>query len=148
MGGIGRTDDGRPILTGTYCLPPVDEQADALKQTRSRTGEAKRKTRDRFDTLNAFVDCSMKGLSKAELATWFVLYRDTKNGTACTAQTDIARRAGLSVRAIRYAVQRLVECGLLIVVYQGGLKRGPTRFRVEPLRKLASSSKRQKDVSD
>lgn len=134
--GLTRTEDGRPILSGCETLPPMEtEPVPITKAKPNREGKgkpsAKRKTSDRFGTLNQFVDCSMGGLKRSELATWLVLYRDTRNGTAATAQTDIARRAGLSVRAVKTAVHSLKKRGLLTVIYTGGLNRGPSRYRVE-----------------
>ncbi len=96
---------------------------------------AKRNAGDRFGVLNGFVDCSMAGLSRSELATWLILYRDTRNGTVATSQTYIAKRAGLSVRAVKTAVARLKDRGLLVVVFTGGLNRGPSRYRVESMAK-------------
>lgn len=154
---LPRTADGRPTLAGAACLPPMNATAsprEPAKQTRnSRQGrtngaEPKQKTRDRFGLLNGFVDCSMADLSKAELATWLCLYRDTRNGTACTSQADIARRSGLSVRSVKYAVRRLLDSGLLVRVYCGGLNRGPSRYRVESLGQPASPVQGQKCVSD
>jgi predicted transcriptional regulator len=142
--------DGRPVLAGASCLPPMatssrktSKQATTPADDRREQGTP-RKNAHRFGVLNTFVDCSLSGLSKAEIATWLCLYRDTRNGTACTAQTDIAKRAGLSVRAVKYAVQRLLAAGLLVRVYKGGLNQGPSRYRVEPLGKLVAPSKGQK----
>ena len=70
--------------------PPAPRQPDKPK-SRSKA------TRDRFGVLNGFVDCSMAELSRAELTTWLILYRDTRNGTAATAQADIARRGGIDI---------------------------------------------------
>lgn len=115
-------------LPGSSTLPALE------LPTTKRTGRGRSQlTRDRFATLNAFVDCSLGGLTRAELATWLVLYRDTRNGTASTSQADIARRAGLSVRSVKSAVRKLTVVGLLIVVFRGGLNRGPSRYRVMPL---------------
>lgn len=153
MATIGRDAAGRPVIAGAGVLPPMEPDGARPLPTSTNGKPATEKTpkqtatRDRFATLNAFVDCSMAELSKSDLATWLILYRDTKKGTACTSQTDIARRAGLSVRAVRYAVKRLVAAGLLTVVFQGGLRRGTTRFRVEPLRKLVAAGKRQNGVN-
>jgi hypothetical protein len=87
---------------------------------------------DRFRVLNGFVDCSIAGLSRVELATWLILYRDTRNGTAATSQADIARRAGCSVRGIQKAIGKLIDKRLLIRIYRGGLNRGLSRYRVIP----------------
>lgn len=111
---------------------------------RTTGNEPKQKTRDRFGLLNGFVDCSMADLSKAELATWLCLYRDTRNGTACTSQADIARRSGLSVRSVKYAVKRLLDVGLLVRVFSGGLNRGPSRYKVQALGKLVAPAGEQK----
>ncbi len=57
---------------------------------------SKRRSRLRFELLNAFVDGSMADLTRAELAAWLILYRDTKpDGTARASLDDIARRAGI-----------------------------------------------------
>ncbi len=72
----------------------------------------------------------MAELSRAELITWLILYRDTRNGTAATAQADIARRGGMDVRTVKRAIARLQRRGLLTIVYRGGLNRGPSRYRV------------------
>lgn len=96
---------------------------------------ARRKTADRFATLNAFVDAGMVRLSRVELATWFVLYRDTRDGTACTSEDSIAGRIGCSKRAVTKAVGRLRRRGLLVQVFKGGINRGPSRYRVLPIPK-------------
>jgi hypothetical protein len=118
------------ILQGTETLPPLQSEP---SKTPSQRNKPNKKTADRFGVLNAFVDCSLSGLSRAELATWLILYRDTRNGTASTGQTDIARRAGVTVRGIQKATAKLIDRGLLVQVFQGGLNRGPSRYRVAPL---------------
>jgi DNA-binding MarR family transcriptional regulator len=80
--------------------------------------------------LNAFVDISMAGLSRSEIAVWMVLYRDTRDGIAQTSQVAIARRAGVEDRTVRRAINRLTARGLVTVVYHGGLNRGPSKYRV------------------
>lgn len=142
--GLARNEDGRPILSGCETLPPMEAEPGLSSMRNSKAKpkgrtkgkpNAKRKTADRFGVLNQFVDCSLDGLTRSELATWLVLYRDTRNGTAATGQTDIARRAGLSVRAVKTAVHGLKKRGLLTVIYTGGLSRGPSRYRVESVAK-------------
>lgn len=140
---LARNANGQPILTGCETLPPMESAPEPLQtpnDSRRSNGKPKNKrtTSDRFGVLNGFVDCSMAGLSRCELATWLVLYRDTRNGTATTSQADIARRAGLSDRAVRGGITKLRKLGLLEIVFQGGLNRGPSRYRVVSLRKLAS----------
>lgn len=92
-------------------------------------------TSNRFHELNSFVDCSMAELSRAEVMTWLVFWRDTKNGTVRTSMMDVARRIGTTRRAVVDAVAKLEQRGLLIVVYRGGLKRGMNVYRVHPLPK-------------
>ena len=101
------------------------------KTTRRRTGE-------RFATLNAFVDFTAGTLNRAEVLVWLVLYRDTKDGTAATSQADIARRTGLCKRTVQLTTQRLEAAGLLKLVHRGGLRRGTSRYRVFGLRKDAA----------
>jgi DNA-binding MarR family transcriptional regulator len=84
----------------------------------------------RFGLFNAFVDCSMAGLSRAELAVWLVLFRDCRDGTASTSQSSIAQRAGCNVRTVRRALARLESAGLIKTLFRGGLHRGPSRYRV------------------
>src|SRR5262249_10511530 len=84
----------------------------------------------RFGLLNAFVDCSMAGLSRAEMAVWLVLFRDCRDGTATTAQSSIAQRAGCNARTVRRALARLERAGLVETLFRGGLRRGPSRYRV------------------
>ncbi len=136
------TDSTAPVLKGADTLPPMQgSKQPAAIRTVERKATSKthlKQTANRFAVLNAFVDGSLGGLSRAELATWLILYRDTRNGTAATAQSDIARRAGLSVRAVGRAVGKLIKKGLLTVVYRGGLNRGRSRYRVEPQRNQRS----------
>ena len=81
--------------------------------------------------LNAFVDFTLAGLTRNEMAVWLVLYRDTKpNGTARTSQADLARRAGVSDRTVRNALGRLAKKGLVRTVYRGGIGRGASAYRV------------------
>ncbi len=102
---------------------------------KAKAKPARRSTRDRFAVLNAFVDVGMVGLSRVEIGTWFVLYRDTRNGTACTDMKSIATRIGCTERAVKDAVKRLRKRGLLVQVFKGGINRGPSRYRVVPMPK-------------
>ena len=93
----------------------------------------KRESRLRFETLNAFVDSGMADLTRAELALWLVLYRDTKrDGTACASLGDIARRAGIERRSATRAVGKLVRRKMLQVLRRGGLNQGPSVYCVFP----------------
>jgi hypothetical protein len=119
--------------------PPMDERppADANGQPRGKakgeTAGPGRKSADRFGVLNRFVDFTLAGLSRAEIAVWLVLYRDTRDGTARTSMAAIARRAGCSPRQVVRAVRRLEALRLVQVVRRGGIRRGASRYHVRPL---------------
>ena len=126
-----------PILEGCAVLPPMHQGNGAPHQHQGGTSKAKgkpsrRNTADRFAVLNAFVDAGMAGLSRVEIGTWVTLYRDTRNGTACTSMESIAARIGCTRRAVVDAVQCLRRCGLLIRVFKGSNLRGSSRYRVWP----------------
>lgn len=108
-------------------LPPLDGT------TTKKPGKPKGKAGERFKTLNTFVDFTLAGLSRAELAVWLILYRDTRDGTARTGYDDLARRAGCNRRNVGRALRRLEELALLHVVHRGGLRRGVSRYRVASL---------------
>jgi len=96
--------------------------------------KGKRTSAGRFQCINAFIDATMGTLKPAARAAWLILWRDTKpNGLAKTSQASIARRAGVSDRAIRAALRQLEQRGLVIVVHRGSLRRGPSIYRVHPL---------------
>ena len=87
----------------------------------------------RFEMLNAFVDTSMADLSRAELAVWLILFRDTKwDGTARASLDDLARRGGMNRQTASRAVGRLARRKMLQIVRRGGLNRGPSAYRVFP----------------
>ncbi|MBX3401554.1 MAG: hypothetical protein KF873_22715 [Gemmataceae bacterium] len=98
------------------------------------TSKPKRRTRsERFAVLNTFTDFALAGLTGAEVKVWLILFRDTKaTGTARTGQADIARRAGLKPRMVRYALASLEAKGLVQVVRRGRLNSGPSTYRVHP----------------
>lgn len=86
-------------------------------------------TAERFQTLNMF---TMRELSRAELAMWLVLYRDTRDGTARTSAEDIARRSGMAKRRVTKALAELRRRGLIEQLFRGGINSGPSRYRVIP----------------
>jgi len=98
-------------------------------------GKAKGKTGERFAVLNSFVDFALAELSRAEIAVWLVLYRDTRDGTARTSYDGLARRAGLNRRTVGRALRQLERRRLVKVVHRGGLRQGVSRYRVRGLPK-------------
>ncbi|MFM9962949.1 MAG: transcriptional regulator [Planctomycetaceae bacterium] len=123
-----------PRLPGCSVLPPMNPRP-ATANNSPKDKPKKRATGDRFATLNAFVDCLMADLTRAEALTWIVLWRDTKEGIVRTSMTDVSRRIGTTRRAVVDAVAKLEKRGLLIVVFRGGMERGINVYRVHPLMK-------------
>lgn len=120
---------------------PVGQEPPPLTPTRRKADEPPKRTRggnhrkagDRFGVLNAFVDAGMAGLSRAEIAVWLVLWRDTRDGVARAGQASIARRAGVNRRTVYRTIQQLKRRGLLAVAYRGGLGRGVSAYLVWPV---------------
>jgi DNA-binding MarR family transcriptional regulator len=105
----------------------------ATSTTTAKRRTSRRESRLRFETLNAFVDSGMADLSRAELAVWFILFRDTKrDGTARASLDDLARRGGMNRQTASRAVGRLVRRKMLQIIRRGGLNRGPSAYRVFP----------------
>jgi hypothetical protein len=113
--------------------PPMDGPAPSSRPRRGgpkgKPDGAKAKAGERFAVLDAFVDFAIADLSRAEIAVWLILFRDTRDGTARTSYDDLARRAGCNRRNVGRAVRRLERLGLLRVVHRGGLRRGVSRYR-------------------
>ena len=112
------------------CARTDTEAASGPARARGRK-PARRCRSERFALLNAFVDVTLADLTGAEAKVWLILFRDTKaNGLACTGQADLARRAGLTVRGVQKALDKLSAKGLVVVVHRGRLNAGPTTYRV------------------
>jgi hypothetical protein len=124
----------RGILPPGAVLRPDDDEETPPSPSRSAkpVAKPKRRTRsERFAALNAFVDFSQRDLTGAEVRVWLTLFRDTKaDGTARTGQADIARRAGLTTRAVKLAVKALQAKGLVRVARRGRLNAGPSAYVV------------------
>ena len=132
------TDGPEPIPVGQEPPPlrpppPAGSNGQPRGDHKAKGKPARRSAGDRFAVLNAFVDAGMTGLSRVELATWLVLYRDTRNGVACTGMESIATRAGCSKRGVVKAIERLRRCGLLVRITKGSNLRGPSVYRVRPM---------------
>lgn len=116
------------MLSGCGVLPALEPEP--LRRPPSiPLSRKRRKPSERFRILNAFVDYHIKHLSRKEIAVWMVLYRDCRDGTACTSQGKIAFCGGMCPRSVRNAISALTKRGLLEIVYQGGLNRGPSIYR-------------------
>ena len=127
-----------PIIPPGVTLPPM--LTDAERQAKPADKHKPKRTRhtgDRFAVFNAFIDFTAGTLKRAEAMTWLVLYRDTRNGTARTAQADIARRIGSDTRTVKRAIRRLRAAGLVRIVWQGGFRKGPSVYAVLPTAKVS-----------
>ena len=108
--------------------PDVDEKTPPPLKPKRRAARS-----ERFAVLNAFADFGLAALTGAEAKVWLILFRDVKGtGTARTGQADIARRAGLSPRGVRKALNKLQAKGLVKTVHRGRLNAGPSVYRVHP----------------
>ena len=108
-----------------------------MSASNGSTGSArrttKRRSRLRFELLNAFVDDGMADLTRAELGVWLILFRDTKpDGSARASLSDLARRGGFDRRTAVRAVGSLERRKVLRVLKRGGLNRGPSIYQVFP----------------
>lgn len=127
------------ILPPGAVLPPLEGPIaapanDGVKARPGRKSQASgpREHGDRFGTINAFVDMSLRGLGRAPIAVWIVLWRDERHGLSRTAISDLARRAGCSRSTIGRALANLKKAGLITLVRQGGPRAGPNVYRVRP----------------
>lgn len=110
-------------------LPVASKTHAAAKIKESR--QSQNTSNVRWPMINGFVDAVIRELSRNELAVWLIIFRDSRNGLARTGQSDIARRAGVCVRTVRRTIRKLERRGLLIVVFRGGLNRGPSTYRIK-----------------
>ena len=125
-----------PIIPPGQTLPPMLTDAERQPKAAGKsTPKRRRHTADRFAVLNSFIDFTAGTLKRAEALTWMVLYRDTRNGTARTAQSGIAMRIGSDARTVKRAIRRLHAAGLVRIVWQGGFRKGPSVYAVAPLPK-------------
>jgi hypothetical protein len=92
--------------------------------------------RERFATVNEFVDVAMRCLSGVEVKVWLTVWRDTRHGTACVSNRELGLRSGHDERSVRRAVRTLVSGGWLEVVKRGGIGRGASVYRVRVGREL------------
>jgi len=112
---------GNRFMVGELCEPkpiPVGQEPPPMHRSPGDNGRpparhqghgdkakgkpARRKTGDRFAVVNAFVDFTLAGLTRNEIAAWLVLWRDTKP----TARRGLRKRtwhAGPALATARYA---------------------------------------------
>jgi DNA-binding transcriptional ArsR family regulator len=130
-------DYGGKLPPDAVLRPDDDELAAAAAPDPGPTAQAKTRRasrKERFAVLNAFVDVSLATLTGTEAKVWLILFRDAKaaTGTARTGQADLARRAGVKPRMVRYALTALEEKGLVQLLRRGQLNTGPSTYRIHP----------------
>jgi hypothetical protein len=113
-------------LQGFECLAPASQSTPSAPASRGRRGK-----RERFTgMLNPFVELRLRELTRAEVVVWLILYRDERGGISRTAHSDMAKRGGLSTRAVVDAVKSLRKRGLLETVRRGRMNVGPSVHRL------------------
>ena len=121
-------------LPGASVLPPMDTEPSRSEQgagPRRAKGKPKRRHGDRFAVLNAFADYSARLINTTAQACWWIVYRETKpDGLARVTHQRIADCVGVKRVTVTRAMQRLERAGLLTVVRRGGLRSGPSTYRV------------------
>lgn len=117
---------------------PLGSQPKQSNRVTNAKGDGHLRSGNRFVTINAFVDITMRELSDRAALAWLVLWRDTKpNGLARTAVADLARRMGCSLSKAKRALAELRKKNLLDVPTRGGLGRGPSSYRLADSRTAA-----------
>ena len=77
---------------------------------------------------NSMIDTALPSMDGTAIKVYIVLARHTDSSGACwPSQPTIASKAGLQDRAVRYAIKRLSEAGLVLVEPQSGR---PTVYRL------------------
>ena len=123
-------------LPGCSVLPPMPPATNGRHRPAALTkitNKAKGKAGERFRVLNAFIDFTLSDLDRGEAVVWLILFRDTRDGVATTSQKSIARRAGISDRAVRKALGRLNDKGLVKIVRRGRIGAGASTYRIRAL---------------
>ena len=127
----------RPVLTADEVSRNVSRSVGSKRPAAvlplRRGGGARR---DRFATVNEFVDVAMRSLSGVDVKVWLTVWRDTRHGTACVSNRELGLRSGHDERSVRRSVRVLVRSGWLEVVKRGGIGRGASVYRVRVGREL------------
>lgn len=117
---------------GTAGDPPAARPARPRGNRGAEAGGQQRGQSGRFQTLNAFVDGTMRELEPREAQAWLVLYRDTRpDGIARTGHHDMAARMGCSVATVKRILLALTKRGLVHQAFRGGPGRGPNGYRIQ-----------------
>ena len=114
---------GEVLRENEQPAPPTPEGA-------RRPSGGQKAASDRFSSINAFVDLSMRDLTRAESLVWVALWRDTRAGVAKTSMTYLQRRLGVNRTTIVRALQTLRLKGFVEVVRRGARGCGSNWYRL------------------
>ncbi len=121
----------RPLSGFETIRPASVDQAPAPAP--KRQGKHRSGGRERFvGMLNPLVDLLLRDLTPAEVKVWLILYRDEKGGVSRTSHADLARRAGVSTRAVVRALSKLRDRKLVERVRRGRMNVGISVHRLLP----------------
>ena len=109
--------------------PEIPEEPASVGLPRPQR-RSERKPSDRFESINTFIDQTMRGLSHADSLVWLVLWRIARNGAARASYGDLANRIGCHRSTVTKSLRRLREMGLVEVVVRGDQYRGPSTYRL------------------
>jgi hypothetical protein len=121
-----------PVDTPAPPTPRTPRTTTTTTRTKGKKAEQRGEKASRFDAINYVADSRLAELTPAEVAVWLLLFRDTsgKTGTARTAQSYLAARAGCKVLAVKRAIKGLERKRLLTVLHRGGRNRGLSVYRL------------------
>lgn len=120
----------------------IEQAQQALNAKQANTHKAKAKAqrqrdtggnRRRWQTFNAFCDLDKKAarLRPSDAALWYVMFRHAdRRGVVSLSQNRMVLYTGLSLRGVRYSLQRLIDNGLLERLKRGGPNSGLAAFRM------------------
>ena len=118
------------IPAGTVLAPLEPESDDSPASPPSRRVFRKRDVGDRFGEINAFVDVTLRSLTRTEACVWLILWRDSRHGLARASYASLARTSGCRRATVGIALRSLREKGLVEVVRRGGKGQGTNVYRL------------------
>lgn len=128
----GLQDHARPTGQATAAKPSSPGAVSGVRGAHNRrSAPGTPRSKHRFETVNMFIDVTMRGVTARAAQVWLILWRDTKpNGLARTGVSDLATRAGCSVSTAKRALAELRRLGLIVVITRGHEGGGPTCYRL------------------
>jgi hypothetical protein len=106
------------IPAGTVLAPLEPESDEKPPSTLTRREPRRPKTGDRFGEINAFVDLTLRALTRTEGFVWLVLWRDSRNGLSRTSYASLARTCGCRRATVALALRSLRGKGRGASVYR------------------------------